>query len=86
MVVDIAGVKVALHRSKEQAATEPQCIFIHIHGGGWVNGTVQSIAQVSQYIANKANCIVAAVEYRLGTAVDSTSPPDSVRFDWPSLA
>ncbi|MBT5941352.1 MAG: alpha/beta hydrolase [Rhodospirillaceae bacterium] len=43
----------------------PLPVFVFLHGGGWVIGSVASREPQLRQIANRANCIVVAVSYRL---------------------
>ncbi|WP_273852622.1 alpha/beta hydrolase [Guptibacillus spartinae] len=40
-------------------------VFIYMHGGGWVFGSLDSCESFCQYIAEKCRCIVVSVGYRL---------------------
>jgi acetyl esterase len=40
-------------------------VFIYMHGGGWVFGSLDSCESFCQYIAEKCKCIVISVGYRL---------------------
>ncbi|WP_273835362.1 alpha/beta hydrolase [Guptibacillus sedimenti] len=49
---------------------QPECfhnlpVFIYMHGGGWVFGSLDSCESFCQYIAEKCRCIVVSVGYRL---------------------
>lgn len=39
--------------------------LLHLHGGGWVVGSIETHEDVSRSIANRANAIVVAPDYRL---------------------
>lgn len=43
----------------------PFPIFIYLHGGGWVLGDLDTADAPCRSLANKAECIVVSVEYRL---------------------
>jgi acetyl esterase len=43
----------------------PFPIFVHLHGGGWVVGDLDSSDFECRAIANAAGCIVVSVDYRL---------------------
>jgi acetyl esterase len=43
----------------------PFPILVYFHGGGWVLGNIDSHDATSRELANKANCIVVSVDYRL---------------------
>jgi acetyl esterase len=40
-------------------------LFIYLHGGGWVFGTLDQSDNVCRYFASKVGCIVISVDYRL---------------------
>ncbi|WP_266077043.1 alpha/beta hydrolase [Haladaptatus caseinilyticus] len=40
-------------------------VVVFYHGGGWVLGTLDSIDGVCRELANRANCVVVSVDYRL---------------------
>ena len=40
-------------------------VLVFFHGGGWVLGNIESHDSVCRELANKANCIVISVDYRL---------------------
>jgi acetyl esterase len=46
-------------------AAGPLPIFVYIHGGGWVSGSVESTDHLCRTIANQTPCIVVSVDYRL---------------------
>jgi acetyl esterase len=46
-------------------ATGPLPLFVFIHGGGWVSGSVESTDHLCRTIANQTPCIVVSVDYRL---------------------
>jgi len=45
--------------------TGPFPLFIYLHGGGWVFGSLDRSDNVCRYFANKVGCIVISVDYRL---------------------
>jgi triacylglycerol lipase len=56
-------VGVAIYTPRESNGPLP-CIF-HIHGGGFVAGTVAGLNAVHRSLALDANCIIVSVDYRL---------------------
>ncbi len=49
------------------AVTGPHPLFVHLHGGGFVFGTIDSLVNDAKcaHICRAAECVVATVEYRL---------------------
>jgi len=45
--------------------TGPFPLFIYLHGGGWVFGTLDQSDNVCRYFTSKVGCIVISVDYRL---------------------
>lgn len=43
----------------------PRGLFLHIHGGGWTFGRPWHFDPWTKYLADRAGCVVASVEYRL---------------------
>ncbi|XP_025095574.1 arylacetamide deacetylase-like [Pomacea canaliculata] len=60
-VVD--GVKVRMYRPLSAPKVSPA--FLHLHGGGFCLGSVDSEDTVSRYIARQGQIVVVSVEYRL---------------------
>jgi acetyl esterase len=46
-------------------AAGPLPIFVYIHGGGWVAGSIESTDHQCRAIANMTPCVVVSVDYRL---------------------
>jgi acetyl esterase len=46
-------------------APGPLPVFVYIHGGGWVIGSVEQSDNLARAIANLTPCVVVSVEYRL---------------------
>lgn len=40
-------------------------VLLFVHGGGWLLGNLDTHETLCRYIANKANCLLVAVDYRL---------------------
>ncbi len=40
-------------------------VFVYLHGGGWVFGTIDSVDRNCRVFANSAECVVVNVDYRL---------------------
>nr|UXE44054.1 carboxylesterase NlhH [uncultured bacterium] len=39
--------------------------LVYFHGGGWVVGSINTVDGICRSLANRANCVVVSVEYRL---------------------
>ncbi|WP_163508265.1 alpha/beta hydrolase [Fodinicola acaciae] len=63
-VVDISadGVPVRIYAP---AGEKPLPVLVFFHGGGWVIGNLDTHDAVCRQLANRAGCVVAAVDYRL---------------------
>jgi len=55
--------KLDVYRRRDVQTPQPTLVFYH--GGGWVIGDLESHDHVCRALANGAQCIVAAVDYRL---------------------
>jgi acetyl esterase len=49
-----------------QTGTSPHPVLVYYHGGGWTIGDLDTHDLVAQAFAYKAECIVVAVDYRMG--------------------
>ncbi|RJK97107.1 alpha/beta hydrolase [Vallicoccus soli] len=58
--VDADGVRCRLYRPREGAP-----VLVHVHGGGWVVGDLESHDAVCRSLAARSGCAVLAVDYRL---------------------
>lgn len=50
------------------ASSEPGAVLplvVHLHGGGWVGGSIPAADRPCRDLATAAHCVVAPVEYRL---------------------
>jgi acetyl esterase len=61
--VEIAGRPGRIYRP---AAIEPRPTVLHLHGGGFVIGDLDTHDQTCRRLANDAEAVVVAVDYRLG--------------------
>ena len=43
---------------------KPSAVFVYIHGGGWIQGSVENIDQAARTISEQANAVVVSVKYR----------------------
>jgi acetyl esterase len=57
--LDAAGVACRLYRPRDDAPT-----IVHLHGGGWVFGDLDTHDAFSRYLADRTGCAVLAVGYR----------------------
>jgi acetyl esterase len=58
-------IRVRLYRPWGSQPTEPLPALIYFHGGGWVFGDLDSHDSLCRALCNGAECVVAAVDYRL---------------------
>lgn len=58
--VDAGGVRCRLYRPREGAR-----VVVHVHGGGWVTGDLESHDAVCRLLAARSGLAVLAVDYRL---------------------
>jgi acetyl esterase/lipase len=71
----IAGVPARLYRPAPPAVpagaglTQPdgvgRGVLVWVHGGGWIHGDLDCYEGVARTLANRAQCVVVAVDYRL---------------------
>jgi acetyl esterase len=59
------AIPIRLYRGRNTASDRPLPALIYFHGGGWTIGDLETHDYVCRTLANKANCLVAAVDYRL---------------------
>lgn len=58
-----ADVGIAIYTPRSSSVRLP-CLF-HIHGGGFVRGSVAELSAVHHKLAFESNCIIVSVDYRL---------------------
>ena len=46
-------------------AEGPVPVFVFVHGGGWVRGSIDAYDGVCRRLTNRANCLTVSVDYRL---------------------
>lgn len=51
--------------SPKKASTRKRPILLYLHGGGWCFGSINSCARFCAAVALEADCVVAALNYRL---------------------
>jgi acetyl esterase len=56
--------------------------LVHLHGGGWVSGSLQQEDWRCQYMALNARCVVVSVGYRLSPEVRFPAPILDCRTAW----
>lgn len=54
-----------IYTPREPAAGEQLPILVYLHGGGFVVGSLDSYDSLCRALANRADCIVVSVDYRL---------------------
>src|SRR5262245_12194880 len=59
------AIPLRLYRGVGADKGTPQPALVYFHGGGWVIGDLESHDQCCRALANAAQCIVVAVDYRL---------------------
>lgn len=66
------------------AATGPLPVFLFIHGGGFVIGSVESRDPQCRIVCRDVGCIVVSVDYRLAPEHPYPAAPDDCRaaLDW----
>lgn len=68
-VVEIPGPagapKVPLHVYRPANAPRPLPCIYHMHGGGYVAGSAESVKPLHQMLANELQCAIVSVNYRL---------------------
>jgi acetyl esterase len=57
--VDGDGVPCRLYRPRDDAPA-----MVHLHGGGWVFGDIETYDPFSRYLADRTGCAVLSVDYR----------------------
>lgn len=70
---DASGVPVRLYRP---AATEPLPLLVFLHGGGWIQGDLDTHDAACRWLAEAAGCAVLAVGYRLAPEHPFPAPLD----------
>ena len=70
--------------SPEQSGSEKRCGVLMIHGGGWVNGTKESVVEKFVLPWVEKGCVVANVEYRLAAVAPAPAAVEDVlkAADW----
>ncbi|WP_250035852.1 alpha/beta hydrolase [Paractinoplanes maris] len=58
--VDAGGVPARLYASRVDAP-----LFVYLHGGGWCYGSIETVDRVCRRIADRSDCAVLSVGYRL---------------------
>ena len=70
---DADGVPVRIYRPSPDADLP---VVVYLHGGGWTIGTLEQYDPVMRQVANAANAIVVAPEYRLAPEHPFPAPLD----------
>jgi acetyl esterase len=63
-------------------AKGPFPIVVHLHGGGWVSGSLQQEDWRCQFVALDAACVVVSVGYRLSPETQFPAPIHDCRAAW----
>lgn len=58
-------IAIRLYRARAAKNDETQPALVYFHGGGWVIGSLDSHDGVCRELANKADCTILSVDYRL---------------------
>jgi len=56
--------------------TSPRPALVYIHGGGWVIGDLEMVDAICRCIANRAECVVVSVDYRMAPEYKFPAPLD----------
>ena len=59
-------IPIRLYRPRALANGERLGVLVFFHGGGWVIGDLETHDQVCRWLCAEADCIVVAIDYRLG--------------------
>jgi acetyl esterase len=59
------SISVRVYRGASTSLTDTLPVLVYFHGGGWVLGDLDSHDWICRMIANKAECAVVNVDYRL---------------------
>lgn len=75
-------VSLVLYRPAGEDGPLP-CIF-HIHGGGFVGGTVEMMEPIHRRLVIELDCVIASVDYRLAPETPFPGPLDdcAAALDW----
>ncbi len=58
----------------KNAVRQKRPLLLYLHGGGWCFGSINSCAQFCAAVAIEANCVVAALDYKLSPKHPFPSP------------
>lgn len=83
MVLPVAGGEIRL-RCYTPETKRPHPIVVHLHGGGWVTGSIEQEDPRCQLMALEADAVVVSVGYRLSPEVRFPVPVDDciAAWDW----
>lgn len=76
-VVEVPGGEIAV-RVFTPSGAGPHPVFVHLHGGGFVFGTIDSVFNDAKcaHICRHAGCVVVTVEYRLAPEFRFPTAPE----------
>lgn len=77
-------IRLRLYFADERNAPLP--VLMHLHGGGFVSGSIESDDARCAQLAREANCIVASVDYRLAPESRFPTPLEDAFAAWRWLA
>ncbi len=58
------------------SGSAPRPALVYIHGGGWVIGDLEMVDGICRAVANRAECVVVSVDYRMAPEYKFPAPLD----------